>query len=111
MTFLFFSKLLFKYLINFFFVLSHVYKTFESPAHKTLPYADVDTAIIPGDIDAVVTIRLGRSPRAGAKDALSCDQLDVKFHVGSCTVQLDNLFGGDGELGKIDGTTPDPICS
>ncbi|CAG9107138.1 unnamed protein product [Plutella xylostella] len=50
------------------------------------------------DIDAVVTIKLGRAHRENSVDALSCDSLDVHFHVAGASVQLNNLFGGDGEL-------------
>nr|XP_004923017.2 uncharacterized protein LOC101744925 [Bombyx mori] len=53
-----------------------------------------------GDIDATVTIILGREPRPNSVDALTCDQLDVNFHVGYASMQLENLFGGDGELSK-----------
>ncbi|CAG5036393.1 unnamed protein product [Parnassius apollo] len=53
-----------------------------------------------GDIDAVVTITLGRAHRENGVDALACDRLDVKFNVGSATMKLDNMFGGDNELGN-----------
>lgn len=46
-----------------------------------------------------MTITLGRAHRENAEDALACDHLDVKFNVGSATMQLENLFGGDSELG------------
>lgn len=49
----------------------------------------------------MVTIKLGRAHRDNSVDALSCDSLDVHFHVAGASVQLNNLFGGDGELGKI----------
>ncbi|KAJ0181378.1 hypothetical protein K1T71_003463 [Dendrolimus kikuchii] len=52
-----------------------------------------------GDIDAIVTITLGRRARPHDSDALSCEQLDVSFHVGYASMQLENLFGGDGDLG------------
>ncbi|XP_063634652.1 uncharacterized protein LOC134805267 [Cydia splendana] len=52
------------------------------------------------DIDAVVSIALGRAPRRRAPDALTCESLAVKFHIGHAELQLDNLFGGDGELGN-----------
>lgn len=54
-----------------------------------------------GNIDATVTIILGRRPRPGGVDALACQDLDVKFHAGHASVKLDNMFGGDGDLGKI----------
>ncbi|XP_060809378.1 protein takeout-like [Amyelois transitella] len=53
-----------------------------------------------GDIDAVVTINLGRTPRHNGVDALSCEDLHVKFHLGYASMQLQNLFGGDDELGN-----------
>ncbi|XP_048006499.1 uncharacterized protein LOC125241860 [Leguminivora glycinivorella] len=52
------------------------------------------------DINAVVSIGLGRAPRRAGPDALTCESLSVKFHIGHAELQLDNLFGGDGELGK-----------
>lgn len=52
----------------------------------------------PGDISAIVTIILGRAPRPNDVDALTCKHLDVSFHVGSATMKLENLFGGDGDL-------------
>lgn len=54
---------------------------------------------IAGDIDAVVTIKLGRMPRQNDVDALTCEDLDVNFHVEYATIQLDNLFGGETDLG------------
>lgn len=61
-----------------------------------------DTSMWPcaDDIDAVVTITLGRAPVPGAPDVLTCEALEVKFHIGHAALQLDNLFGGDGELGN-----------
>ncbi|XP_052737320.1 protein takeout-like [Bicyclus anynana] len=53
-----------------------------------------------GDIDAIVTIVLGRTPRDNAADALACQSLDVKFHIGTATMELNNLFGGDDDLGN-----------
>ncbi|XP_068629131.1 protein takeout-like [Battus philenor] len=53
-----------------------------------------------GDIDAVLKITLGRVHREGAVDALACEKLDVKFNVGTATMKLENLFGGDNELGN-----------
>lgn len=40
-------------------------------------------------------------PRPNDVDALTCKQLDVKFHVGLASMKLENLFGGDGDLGKF----------
>ncbi|KOB66671.1 Takeout, partial [Operophtera brumata] len=51
-----------------------------------------------GDIDAKVIIGLGRKSRLNDVDALTCEHLDVKFHVGFASMQLENLFGGDGDL-------------
>ncbi|XP_072936194.1 uncharacterized protein [Epargyreus clarus] len=51
-----------------------------------------------GDIDAIVSITLGRRPRDNAVDALSCENLSVKFHVGYASMDLDDLFEGDDEL-------------
>ncbi|XP_075990709.1 uncharacterized protein LOC142986231 [Anticarsia gemmatalis] len=60
---------------------------------------DGDFAAKYGDIDALVTIVLGRQHRHNDEDALTCEHLDVSFHVGYASMQLDNLFGdGDGEL-------------
>ncbi|XP_059049445.1 uncharacterized protein LOC131844548 [Achroia grisella] len=53
-----------------------------------------------GDIDATVTIILGRQPRHNDVDALSCEDLDVNFHIGYASMKLENLFGGDEELGN-----------
>ncbi|XP_064292017.1 uncharacterized protein LOC128669715 [Plodia interpunctella] len=53
-----------------------------------------------GDIDAIVTISLGRARRLNDVDALSCEDLHVKFHLGYASMQLQNLFGGDDELGN-----------
>ncbi|XP_052753674.1 uncharacterized protein LOC113517177 [Galleria mellonella] len=53
-----------------------------------------------GDIDAIITITLGKQPRHNDVDALSCEDLDVRFNIGYASMQLDNLFGGDEELGK-----------
>lgn len=53
-----------------------------------------------GNIDAVVTIQLGREHRSNDVDALSCEDLQVKFHIGSASMMLNNLFGGNNELGK-----------
>lgn len=53
-----------------------------------------------GDINAVVTIVLGRLHRELAPDALACKDLDVKFHMGQVSMHLDNLFGGNSELGN-----------
>ncbi|XP_026323307.1 protein takeout-like [Hyposmocoma kahamanoa] len=52
------------------------------------------------DINAIVTIVLGRLHRELAPDALACEDLDVKFHVGQASMQLENLFGGNNELGN-----------
>ncbi|XP_064076889.1 protein takeout-like [Vanessa tameamea] len=52
------------------------------------------------DIDATVTIVLGRKPRLNAADALACKKLDVMFNVKKVSMDLDNLFGGDGDLGN-----------
>lgn len=52
----------------------------------------------PGDIDATVTIVLGRQPRPNEADSLKCEELDVSFHVGYASMKLENLFGGDGDL-------------
>ncbi|XP_049888080.1 protein takeout-like [Pectinophora gossypiella] len=54
-----------------------------------------------GDIAALITIVLGRQHRPNDVDALKCQSLSVKFHVGTASMQLENLFGGDGELGKV----------
>ncbi|XP_050665902.1 uncharacterized protein LOC126966070 [Leptidea sinapis] len=53
-----------------------------------------------GNIDATVTIKLGRRPRANSSDALSCEDLHVKFHIGQASMHLGSLFGGDNELGN-----------
>ncbi|KAM3958257.1 protein takeout-like [Aphomia sociella] len=52
-----------------------------------------------GDIDATVTIILGRQSRHNDIDALSCEHLDVSFNIGYASMELGNLFGGDKELG------------
>uniref|UniRef100_A0A2H1VVY7 SFRICE_007389 n=1 Tax=Spodoptera frugiperda TaxID=7108 RepID=A0A2H1VVY7_SPOFR len=51
-----------------------------------------------GDIDATVTIILGRQPRPTGVDALKCEDLAVSFHVGHATMKLGNLFGADDEF-------------
>ncbi|VVC90729.1 unnamed protein product [Leptidea sinapis] len=48
-----------------------------------------------GNIDATVTIKLGRRPRANSSDALSCEDLHVKFHIGQASMHLGSLFGGN----------------
>ncbi|XP_041973777.1 uncharacterized protein LOC121729363 [Aricia agestis] len=53
------------------------------------------------DIDATVTIILGRHPRKTGVDALACTSLDVKFAVDAASMELENLFGGDDELGSM----------
>ncbi|XP_014354708.2 protein takeout [Papilio machaon] len=53
-----------------------------------------------GDINAVLTIALGRLHRENNVDALACEKLDVKFDVGSASINLENLFDGDNELGN-----------
>lgn len=60
----------------------------------------IKSCLVPGDIDATVIIRLGRAPRHNDVDALTCKKLDVKFHVGFASMKLENLFGGDGDLGN-----------
>lgn len=55
---------------------------------------------ISGDINAVVTLFLGRLHRELAPDAVACNDLDVKFHMGQASIHLDNLFGGNNELGE-----------
>ncbi|CAB3220999.1 unnamed protein product [Arctia plantaginis] len=57
-----------------------------------------DFSAVYGDIDAKVTIILGRKHRLNNVDALTCKQLDVSFHVGYASMHLDNLFGSEGEL-------------
>ncbi|XP_045450186.1 uncharacterized protein LOC123658936 [Melitaea cinxia] len=52
------------------------------------------------NIDATVTIILGRKRRFNSVDALACKSLEVKFHIGNASMKLENLFGGDGELGN-----------
>ncbi|CAH2099571.1 unnamed protein product [Euphydryas editha] len=52
------------------------------------------------DIDATVTIILGRKRRPNSVDALACKSLEVKFHVGNASMKLENLFGGDSDLGN-----------
>ncbi|XP_047040380.1 protein takeout-like [Helicoverpa zea] len=51
-----------------------------------------------GEIDATVTIVLGRQPRHNDVDSLKCKELDVSFHVGYASMKLENLFGDDGDL-------------
>ncbi|KAJ8733810.1 hypothetical protein PYW07_014361 [Mythimna separata] len=51
-----------------------------------------------GDIDATVTIVLGRQPRHNEPDSLKCEELDVSFHVGYASMKLENLFGSEGDL-------------
>lgn len=58
------------------------------------------SSISPGDIDATVTIILGRQPRPTGVDALKCEDLAVSFHVGHATMKLGNLFGADDEFSK-----------
>ncbi|XP_063829428.1 uncharacterized protein LOC135078799 [Ostrinia nubilalis] len=53
-----------------------------------------------GDIDALVTIVLGRKHQPNHFDTLTCEDLDVKFHMGYASMELENLFGGDNELGN-----------
>ncbi|KAI5642352.1 hypothetical protein NE865_05714 [Phthorimaea operculella] len=53
-----------------------------------------------GDIDAIVNIVLGRQRQFNGPDTLKCEELDFKFKATSASMQLDNLFGSDGELSK-----------
>ncbi|KAJ2943929.1 hypothetical protein O0L34_g8250 [Tuta absoluta] len=53
-----------------------------------------------GDIDAIVNIVLGRQRQFNGPDTLKCEDLDFKFKATSASMQLDNLFGSDGELSK-----------
>ncbi|KAL0895435.1 hypothetical protein ABMA27_011557 [Loxostege sticticalis] len=53
-----------------------------------------------GDIDALVTIVLGRQHQPNDFDTLTCEHLDVKFHMGYASMELENLFGGDNDLGN-----------
>lgn len=53
-----------------------------------------------GNINAIVTIILGRKRRVNSVDALACKSLEVKFNIGNASMKLENLFGGDGELGN-----------
>lgn len=48
----------------------------------------------------MIMLKLGRQRRPNAADALKCEDLEVKFNVNDAHIQLDNLFGGDNELGK-----------
>lgn len=47
-----------------------------------------------------MTIVLGRMQQPNDVDALTCEQLDVKFHMGEASMELENLFGGNNDLGK-----------
>ncbi|GBP93152.1 hypothetical protein EVAR_64410_1 [Eumeta japonica] len=53
-----------------------------------------------GDINATVTLTLGREPRPDGEDALACKDLHIQFQIGSAVMHLDNLFDGDDQLGK-----------
>ncbi|CAF4830418.1 unnamed protein product [Pieris macdunnoughi] len=52
------------------------------------------------DINATVTITLGRSKVFNGLDTLSCEKLDVNFQAGQVTMDLENLFGDDKDLSK-----------
>lgn len=71
--------------------------------HFSVPYLELDSKInilFLGDIDALVTIVLGRQHQPNDFDTLTCEHLDVKFHMGYASMELENLFGGDNDLGK-----------
>ncbi|CAK1548674.1 unnamed protein product [Leptosia nina] len=53
------------------------------------------------DINATVTITLGRLKKENASDAVTCEKLHVKFDVGQVSVDLEHLFGDDKELGDM----------
>lgn len=47
-----------------------------------------------------MTFVVGRLHRELAPDAVACKDMDVKFHMNQASIHLDNLFGGNNELGK-----------
>ncbi|CAH3980348.1 unnamed protein product [Pieris brassicae] len=52
------------------------------------------------DINATVTIKLGKRNVLNGLDALSCEKLDVNFQAGQVSMDLENLFGDDKNLSK-----------
>lgn len=61
---------------------------------------------IAADVDATVTMKLKSAPESNASSS-DCSNSDkvgdikVEFNIGGASIQLENLFGGDPELGSL----------